>query len=35
MKVRLEHWYCYLKRLLGWDKDDDDDDVFDNPFVIL
>lgn len=32
MKLRLKHWYCYLKRLLGLDKDDD---VFDNPFLIL
>lgn len=32
MKVRWKHWYCYLKRLLGLDKDDD---VFNNPFVIL
>lgn len=32
MKVRWKHWYCYLKKLLGWDKDDD---VFDNPFVIF
>lgn len=32
MKVRWKHWYCYLKKLLGLDRDDD---VFDNPFVIL
>lgn len=32
MKVRLKHWYCYLKRVMGFDKDDD---VFNNPFVIL
>jgi hypothetical protein len=33
MKLRWKHWYCYLKKILGWDKDDDD--VFDNPFVIF
>jgi len=33
MKVRMKHWYCYLKRWMGLDKDDD---VFgNNPFVIL
>jgi hypothetical protein len=28
----LKHWYCYLKKLLGFDKDDD---VFYDPFSIL
>jgi len=32
MKVRWKHWYCYLKKLFGWDNDND---VFDNPFVIF
>ncbi len=32
MKVRMKHWYCCLKKWMGWYKDDD---VFDNPFVIL
>ena len=33
MKVRLKHWYCYLKKVMGWEKDDD---VFgNNPFVIF
>ena len=33
MQVRMKHWYCYLKRVMGLDKDDD---VFgNNPFVIL
>gem|GEM_PF-1997945 len=33
MQVRMKHWYCYLKRVMGFDKDDD---VFgNNPFVIL
>lgn len=33
MQVRLKHWYCYLKKLLKLDKDDD---IFgDNPYLIF
>ncbi len=32
MKMKLKHWYCCLKKLLGFDKDKD---VFDNPYAIL
>jgi len=31
MKKRLQHWYCYLKQILGLHKDDYWDN---NPFVI-
>jgi len=31
MKQKIKHWYCYLKKLLGFNKDDD---WFNNPFII-
>jgi len=30
--MKLKQWYYYLKKLFGFDKDDD---VFDNPYAIL
>lgn len=32
MKMNLKLWYSYIKKILGFDKDDD---VFDNPYCIL
>ena len=32
MKMKLKHWYCYLKKLLGLDKDND---LFNNPYAIF
>ncbi len=32
MKVNWKHWYSYIKKVLGFKKDDFWDD---NPFVVL
>lgn len=32
MVTKIKHWYCYLKKILGFNKDDDWEN---NPMIIL